>query len=62
LGEVAIGLCAGGCARTTASRLPEMPGIFSQSDSFDDLEENVRDAYELVEDEALGRPVPLALE
>lgn len=29
-------------------RLKEVPGVFSQGETIDDLEENVRDAYELV--------------
>ncbi len=31
-------------------RLLEVPGVFSQGYSLDELEENIRDAYELVED------------
>ncbi len=34
-------------------RLHEVPGVFSQGDTLAELEENIRDAYELVlEDEA----------
>ncbi len=29
-------------------RLREVPGVFSQGDTLDELEDNVRDAYELV--------------
>ena len=29
-------------------RLKEVPGVFSQGESLEDLEENIRDAYELV--------------
>jgi len=29
-------------------RLREVPGVFSQGDSLEELEENIRDAYELV--------------
>lgn len=29
-------------------RLREVPGVFSQGDTLDDLEENIRDAYALV--------------
>jgi len=35
-------------------RLKEVPGIFSQGESLEELEENVRDAYHLItEDETL---------
>ena len=33
-------------------RLREVPGVFSQGDSLSELEENIRDAYELVVDDA----------
>ena len=37
-------------------RLHEIPGAFSQGDTLAELEENIRDAYELVlEDEAATR-------
>jgi len=37
-------------------RLHEIPGVFSQGDTLAELEENIRDAYELVlEDEAATR-------
>jgi len=29
-------------------RLREVPGVFSQGDTLEELEENIRDAYELV--------------
>ena len=29
-------------------RLREVPGVFSQGESLEELEENIRDAYELV--------------
>lgn len=36
-------------------RLKEVPGVFSQGESLDELEENIRDAYHLVlEDEPLA--------
>jgi predicted RNase H-like HicB family nuclease len=35
-------------------RLKEVPGIFSQGESLDELEENIRDAYQLMmEDESV---------
>lgn len=40
-------------------RLKEVPGVFSQEDSLEELEENVREAYRLMmedeEEEALPR-------
>lgn len=37
-------------------RLKEVPSIFSQGESFKELEENIRDAYHLmVEEESLPR-------
>ena len=29
-------------------RLKEVPGVFSQGESLDELEENIRDAYRLI--------------
>lgn len=38
-------------------RLREVPGVFSQGDTLDELEENLHDAYELVvDDERAGTP------
>lgn len=39
-------------------RLREIPGIFSQGDTRADLEENIRDAYELVIEDARAQPHP----
>jgi predicted RNase H-like HicB family nuclease len=33
-------------------RLKEVPGVFSQGETLSELEENVRDAYRLVQDDA----------
>jgi predicted RNase H-like HicB family nuclease len=33
-------------------RLKEVPGVFSQGATLDELEENLRDAYRLMRDEA----------
>ena len=33
-------------------RLREVPGVFSQGETLDELEENIRDAYKLVKDDA----------
>jgi predicted RNase H-like HicB family nuclease len=35
-------------------RLKEVPGVFSQGDSVADLEENIRDAYQLVRQDELA--------
>jgi len=34
-------------------RLKEVPGIFSQGESLEELEENIRDAYHLMTEEEL---------
>jgi predicted RNase H-like HicB family nuclease len=34
-------------------RLKEVPGIFSQGESLEELEENIRDAYNLMTEEEL---------
>ena len=33
-------------------RLKEVPGVFSQGETLEELEENIRDAYELVTNES----------
>lgn len=33
-------------------RLKEVPGVFSQGESLSELEENIRDAYQLMREEA----------
>ena len=35
-------------------RLKEVPGIFSQGKSFEELEENIRDAYHLMVEEEVS--------
>jgi len=38
-------------------RLKEVPGVFSQGETLDELEENIRDAYNLMmEDEEVALP------
>lgn len=37
-------------------RLPQVPGVFSQGATLDELEENVRDAYRLMLEEQDDRP------
>ena len=41
-------------------RLREIPGVFSQGDTLNELEENIRDAYELVVEDARAEPHPAA--
>lgn len=36
-------------------RLKEVPGIFSQGESLEELEENIRDAYHLMTEEEKSR-------
>lgn len=46
--------------RWFVGRLREVPGVFSQGETLEELEENIRDAYELMlEDDGApdGRPV-----
>lgn len=38
-------------------RLREVPGVFSQGESLNELKANVRDAYELMRQEAAPAPV-----
>jgi len=40
--------------------LRELPGVFSQGDTLDELEENIRDAYALVVEDARAEPHPPA--
>lgn len=39
-------------------RLKEVPGVFSQGETLDELEENIRDAYELVLSDVPPTPIP----
>ncbi len=41
-------------------RLREIPGVFSQGDTLSELEENIRDAYGLVIEDARSEPHPAA--
>ena len=36
--------------RWYVGRLKEVPGVFSQGESLEELEENIRDVYRLIED------------
>ena len=38
-------------------RLKEVPGVFSQGESLEELEENIRDAYHLMTEEELPRRI-----
>ena len=37
-------------------RLPQVPGVFSQGATLEELEENIRDAYRLVSEEPMSSP------
>jgi predicted RNase H-like HicB family nuclease len=39
-------------------RLREVPGVFSQGETLDELEENVRDAYRMMIEDDLDAPRP----
>jgi predicted RNase H-like HicB family nuclease len=43
-------------------RLPQIPGVFSQGASLDELEENIRDAYQVRLDEQSPAPISAAVE
>ena len=37
-------------------RLPQVPGVFSQGATLEELEENIQDAYRMMADDAGERP------
>jgi len=39
-------------------RLKEVPGVFSQGETMDELEENIRDAYQMMTADAETTPRP----
>ena len=41
-------------------RLPQVPGVFSQGATLEELEENIRDAYRMMLDEQESGPVAAA--
>lgn len=43
-------------------RLKEVPGVFSQGETLDELEDNIRDAYELVLSDAAPASSPAGAE
>jgi len=43
-------------------RLKEVPGVFSQGETLVQLEENIRDAYDLVLADATPAPIPAGAE
>jgi len=45
-----------------AGRLPQVPGVFSQSATLEELEDNVRDAYRMMLEEQGAVPAQGALE
>jgi predicted RNase H-like HicB family nuclease len=40
-------------------RLKEVPGVFSQGETLDELEENIRDAYDLVLSDVAPSSIPV---
>jgi predicted RNase H-like HicB family nuclease len=43
-------------------RLPDVPGVFSQGSTLDELEENIRDAYRLMLEEQTSSPAPTSVQ
>jgi len=43
-------------------RLPQVPGVFSQGATLDELEENIRDAYQLMMEEQSQTPISTSVE
>ena len=43
-------------------RLPQVPGVFSQGATLQELEENVRDAYRMMLEEQEAAPIEAAVE
>ncbi len=43
-------------------RLPQVPGVFSQGATLEELEENIRDAYQLMLEEQTQAPVTTPVE
>jgi len=43
-------------------RLKEVPGVFSQGETLFELEENIRDAYDLVWSDTTSSPIPAGAE
>jgi predicted RNase H-like HicB family nuclease len=43
-------------------RLPQVPGVFSQGATLDELEENIRDAYQLMMEEQSQTPISAPVE
>jgi predicted RNase H-like HicB family nuclease len=37
-------------------RLPQVPGVFSQGATLEELEENIRDAYRLLSEDQISSP------
>lgn len=42
-------------------RLPQVPGVFSQGTTLEELEENILDAYRMMVDEESDRPSGIAV-
>ena len=43
-------------------RLPQVPGVFSQGATLEELEENVRDAYRMMLEEQASAPIEGAVQ
>ena len=43
-------------------RLPQVPGVFSQGATLDELEENIRDAYQLMMEAQSQAPISAPVE
>ncbi|MFN7920696.1 MAG: type II toxin-antitoxin system HicB family antitoxin [Bryobacteraceae bacterium] len=48
--------------RWFVGRLPGVPGVFSQGETLDELENNIRDAYRLMIEDSAGTPSAFAVE
>ena len=46
--------------RMVVAEVLDFPGVFSQGESLDELEENIRDAYKLMMDEEQETAMPAA--
>lgn len=43
-------------------RLPQVPGVFSQGTTLEELEENIRDAYRMMIDDQEPAPINVSVE
>ena len=49
-------------SKTAPATTPEVPGVFSQGETLAELEDNIRDAYDLVLSDAAPAPSPAGAE